>query len=75
MDTDGPEPPVFPAEVPELTDTTALEPGTLGAKPVESTRDPSQLTQKGRKRKAVMWPEGKLGEYFCFELDGTDEQM
>lgn len=63
MDTEGPEPPVSPAEVPELTDTTALEPGTLDAKPVESTRDPSQLTRKGRKRKAVMWLEGKLGEY------------
>ena len=73
MDTVCPEPPVSPAEVPELMDTTSLEPGTLDAKPVESTRDPSQLTRKGRKRKAVMRrEEGKLREYFCFELDETE---
>lgn len=72
MDTECPEPPVSPAEVPELMDTTSLEPGTLEAKPTESTRDPSQLTRKGRKKKAVMWSEGKLGGYFCFELDETE---
>ena len=42
-------------------------------KPVESPGDPSQLTRKGRKRKTVTWPEeGKLREYFYFELDETE---
>lgn len=67
MDTECPEPPVSPAEVLELMDTTTLEPGTLNAKPIESTRGPSQLTWKGRKRKAVMRPEeGKTERVFLF---------
>lgn len=49
------------------------EPGALDAKPVESPGDPNQLTRKGRKRKTVTWPEeGKLREYFYFELDETE---
>lgn len=51
----------------------SLEPGALDAKPVESPGDPGQLTRKGRKRKSVTWPEeGKLREYFYFELDETE---
>lgn len=73
MDTDRPGTPVPPVEVPELMDTASLEPGALDAKPVESPGDPSQLTRKGRKRKSVTWPEeGKLREYFYFELDETE---
>jgi len=73
MDTDRPGTPVPPVEVPELMDTASLEPGALDAKPVESPGDPSQLTRKGRKRKTVTWPEeGKLREYFYFELDETE---
>ncbi|KAM8778747.1 serine/threonine-protein phosphatase 1 regulatory subunit 10 isoform 1-T2 [Rhynchonycteris naso] len=73
MDTDRPGTPVPPVEVPELLDAAALEPGALDAKPVESPGDPSQLTRKGRKRKTVTWPEeGKLREYFYFELDETE---
>lgn len=73
MDTDRPGTPVPPVEVPELLDAASLEPGTLDVKPVESPGDPSQLTRKGRKRKTVTWPEeGKLREYFYFELDETE---
>ncbi|KAB1261435.1 Serine/threonine-protein phosphatase 1 regulatory subunit 10 [Camelus dromedarius] len=73
MDTERPGTPVPPVEVPELMDTAALEPGPLDAKPVESPGDPSQLTRKGRKRKTVTWPEeGRLREYFYFELDETE---
>uniref|UniRef100_A0A287DAB6 Serine/threonine-protein phosphatase 1 regulatory subunit 10 n=1 Tax=Ictidomys tridecemlineatus TaxID=43179 RepID=A0A287DAB6_ICTTR len=73
MDIDRPGTPVPPVEVPELMDTASLEPGALDAKPVESPGDPSQLTRKGRKRKTVTWPEeGKLREYFYFELDETE---
>ncbi|KAM7135595.1 serine/threonine-protein phosphatase 1 regulatory subunit 10 isoform 1-T3 [Molossus nigricans] len=73
MDTDRPGTPVPPVEVPELLETAALEPGALDAKPVESPGDPSQLTRKGRKRKTVTWPEeGRLREYFYFELDETE---
>uniref|UniRef100_A0A2K5E763 Serine/threonine-protein phosphatase 1 regulatory subunit 10 n=1 Tax=Aotus nancymaae TaxID=37293 RepID=A0A2K5E763_AOTNA len=73
MDTDRPGTPVPPVEVPELMDTASLEPGALDAKPVESPGDPNQLTRKGRKRKTVTWPEeGKLREYFYFELDETE---
>ncbi|XP_026955160.1 serine/threonine-protein phosphatase 1 regulatory subunit 10 isoform X2 [Sagmatias obliquidens] len=73
MDTERPGTPVPPVEVPELMDTASLEPGALDAKPVESPGDPSQLTRKGRKRKTVTWPEeGKLREYFYFELDETE---
>ncbi|XP_059558131.1 serine/threonine-protein phosphatase 1 regulatory subunit 10 isoform X2 [Myotis daubentonii] len=73
MDTDRPGTPVPPVEVPELLDAASLEPGALDAKPVESPGDPSQLTRKGRKRKTVTWPEeGKLREYFYFELDETE---
>ncbi|XP_007644566.1 serine/threonine-protein phosphatase 1 regulatory subunit 10 isoform X1 [Cricetulus griseus] len=73
MDTDRPGTPVPPVEVPELMDTASSEPGALDAKPVESPGDPSQLTRKGRKRKTVTWPEeGKLREYFYFELDETE---
>ena len=51
----------------------SLEPGALDAKPVESPGEPGQLTRKGRKRKTVTWPEeGKLREYFYFELDETE---
>lgn len=51
----------------------SLEPGALDARPVESPGDPGQLTRKGRKRKTVTWPEeGKLREYFYFELDETE---
>ncbi|KAK7802435.1 hypothetical protein U0070_011305 [Myodes glareolus] len=53
--------------------SASSEPGALDAKPVESPGDPSQLTRKGRKRKTVTWPEeGKLREYFYFELDETE---
>ncbi|XP_045397499.1 serine/threonine-protein phosphatase 1 regulatory subunit 10 isoform X2 [Lemur catta] len=73
MDTDRPGTPVPPVEVPELMDAASLEPGALDAKPVESPGDPNQLTRKGRKRKTVTWPEeGKLREYFYFELDETE---
>ncbi|XP_006774098.1 PREDICTED: serine/threonine-protein phosphatase 1 regulatory subunit 10 isoform X1 [Myotis davidii] len=73
MDTDRPGTPVPAVEVPELLDAASLEPGALDAKPVESPGDPSQLTRKGRKRKTVTWPEeGKLREYFYFELDETE---
>uniref|UniRef100_A0A452DTM8 Protein phosphatase 1 regulatory subunit 10 n=1 Tax=Capra hircus TaxID=9925 RepID=A0A452DTM8_CAPHI len=73
MDTERPGTPVPPVEVPELMDTASLEPGALDVKPVESPSDPSQLTRKGRKRKTVTWPEeGKLREYFYFELDETE---
>lgn len=73
MDTDRPGTPVPPVEVPELLDAASLEPGALDAKPVESPGDPNQLTRKGRKRKTVTWPEeGKLREYFYFELDETE---
>ncbi|KAM5263310.1 serine/threonine-protein phosphatase 1 regulatory subunit 10 [Ctenodactylus gundi] len=73
MDIDRPGTPVPPVEVPELMDTASLEPGALDAKPVESPGDASQLTRKGRKRKSVTWPEeGKLREYFYFELDETE---
>ncbi|XP_055452999.1 serine/threonine-protein phosphatase 1 regulatory subunit 10 [Psammomys obesus] len=73
MDTDRPGTPVPPVEVPELMDAASSEPGALDTKPVESPGDPSQLTRKGRKRKTVTWPEeGKLREYFYFELDETE---
>ncbi|KAL6051896.1 hypothetical protein STEG23_000260 [Scotinomys teguina] len=73
MDTDRPGTPVPPVEVPELMDAASSEPGALDAKPVESPGDPNQLTRKGRKRKTVTWPEeGKLREYFYFELDETE---
>ncbi|XP_059972778.1 serine/threonine-protein phosphatase 1 regulatory subunit 10-like [Mesoplodon densirostris] len=73
MDTERPRTPVPPVEVPELMDTASLEPGALDAKPVESPGYPSQLTRKGRKRKAVTWPEkGKRSEHFYFELDATE---
>ena len=53
--------------------TASSEPGALDAKPVDSPGDPNQLTRKGRKRKTVTWPEeGKLREYFYFELDETE---
>ncbi|EDL23259.1 mCG132412 [Mus musculus] len=73
MDTDRPGTPVPPVEVPELMDAASSEPGALDAKPVDSPGDPNQLTRKGRKRKTVTWPEeGKLREYFYFELDETE---
>uniref|UniRef100_A0A8C8TTF8 Serine/threonine-protein phosphatase 1 regulatory subunit 10 n=1 Tax=Peromyscus maniculatus bairdii TaxID=230844 RepID=A0A8C8TTF8_PERMB len=73
MDTDRPGTPVPPVEVPELMDAASSEPGALDVKPVESPGDPNQLTRKGRKRKTVTWPEeGKLREYFYFELDETE---
>uniref|UniRef100_A0ABK0L786 Serine/threonine-protein phosphatase 1 regulatory subunit 10 n=1 Tax=Rattus norvegicus TaxID=10116 RepID=A0ABK0L786_RAT len=73
MDTDRPGTPVPAVEVPELMDAASSEPGALDAKPVESPGDPNQLTRKGRKRKTVTWPEeGKLREYFYFELDETE---
>lgn len=53
--------------------SASSEPGALDVKPVESPGDPNQLTRKGRKRKTVTWPEeGKLREYFYFELDETE---
>lgn len=56
-----------------LLRTASLEPGALDTKPVESPGDAGQLTRKGRKRKTVTWPEeGKLREYFYFELDETE---
>ncbi|XP_016286426.1 serine/threonine-protein phosphatase 1 regulatory subunit 10 isoform X2 [Monodelphis domestica] len=73
MDIERPGTPVPPVEIPELMDTASLDTGVLDAKPVESPGDPSQLTRKGRKRKTVTWPEeGKLREYFYFELDETE---
>ncbi|XP_010007867.1 PREDICTED: serine/threonine-protein phosphatase 1 regulatory subunit 10, partial [Nestor notabilis] len=43
------------------------------AKSLENPLESGQLTKKGRKKKTVSWPEeGKLREYFYFELDETE---
>lgn len=40
---------------------------------MENPLESGQLTKKGRKKKTVSWPEeGKLREYFYFELDETE---
>uniref|UniRef100_A0A8V5GRC0 Serine/threonine-protein phosphatase 1 regulatory subunit 10 n=1 Tax=Melopsittacus undulatus TaxID=13146 RepID=A0A8V5GRC0_MELUD len=63
MDTDRPGTPVPAVEVPEPMETCEWGDG-VGS---------GQLTKKGRKKKTVSWPEeGKLREYFYFELDETE---
>ncbi|KQK81855.1 serine/threonine-protein phosphatase 1 regulatory subunit 10 [Amazona aestiva] len=43
------------------------------SKSMENPLESGQLTKKGRKKKTVSWPEeGKLREYFYFELDETE---
>ncbi|NXN15932.1 PP1RA phosphatase, partial [Indicator maculatus] len=63
--------------VPAVEVAEPMEPGSGDAggdpKGNEATSEGGQLTKKGRKKKTVTWPEeGKLREYFYFELDETE---
>ncbi|XP_066842767.1 serine/threonine-protein phosphatase 1 regulatory subunit 10 isoform X2 [Anser cygnoides] len=72
METERPGTPVPAVEVPEPLDPGSAEPGGE-AKAAESPAEGAQLTKKGRKKKTVSWAdEGKLREYFYFELDETE---
>ncbi|NWS82990.1 PP1RA phosphatase, partial [Toxostoma redivivum] len=72
MDTERPGTPVPAIEVPEPMDTGSSE---TGGDP-KSTDVPSEggpAPRRPRKKKSVSWPEeGRLREYFYFELDETE---
>ncbi|XP_030921412.1 serine/threonine-protein phosphatase 1 regulatory subunit 10 [Geospiza fortis] len=72
MDTDRPGTPVPAIEVPEPMDTGSSE---AGGDP-RATHVPSEggpAPRRPRKKKSVSWPEeGRLREYFYFELDETE---
>ncbi|XP_038624621.1 serine/threonine-protein phosphatase 1 regulatory subunit 10 isoform X2 [Tachyglossus aculeatus] len=73
MDLERPGTPVPPIEVLELTDTASRDTRASDSKLMESPGGPAQFTRKGHKRKTVTWAEeGKLHEYFYFELDETE---
>ncbi|XP_063997398.1 serine/threonine-protein phosphatase 1 regulatory subunit 10, partial [Pogoniulus pusillus] len=72
LESERPGTPVPAVEVAE-----PMEPGSAEAggdpKGNEASSEGGQLTKKGRKKKTVTWPEeGKLREYFYFELDETE---
>ncbi|XP_061216353.1 serine/threonine-protein phosphatase 1 regulatory subunit 10 isoform X3 [Neopsephotus bourkii] len=72
MDPDRPGTPVPAVEVPEPMETCPSEAGG-DSKGLENPLESGQLTRKGRKKKTVSWPEeGRLREYFYFELDETE---
>ncbi|NXD74734.1 PP1RA phosphatase, partial [Eolophus roseicapillus] len=72
MDTDRPGTPVPAVEVPEPMETCSSE-ASGDSRSMENPLESGQLTKKGRKKKTVSWPEeGKLREYFYFELDETE---
>ncbi|NXY51384.1 PP1RA phosphatase, partial [Ceuthmochares aereus] len=72
IETDRPGTPVPAVEVPEPVETCSAE-GAGDSKAMENVSESGQLTKKGRKKKTVSWPEeGKLREYFYFELDETE---
>ncbi|XP_014748247.1 PREDICTED: LOW QUALITY PROTEIN: serine/threonine-protein phosphatase 1 regulatory subunit 10 [Sturnus vulgaris] len=72
MDTERPGTPVPAIEVPEPMDTGSSE---TGGDP-KSSDVPSEggpAPRRPRKKKSVSWPEeGRLREYFYFELDETE---
>ncbi|NXH52933.1 PP1RA phosphatase, partial [Rhabdornis inornatus] len=72
MDTERPGTPVPAIEVPEPMDTGSSE---TGGDP-KNTDVPSEggpAPRRPRKKKSVSWPEeGRLREYFYFELDETE---
>ncbi|NXO69752.1 PP1RA phosphatase, partial [Phainopepla nitens] len=72
MDTERPGTPVPAIEVPEPMDTGSSEAGgDPKASDVPSEGGPAP--RRPRKKKSVSWPEeGRLREYFYFELDETE---
>ncbi|NXE71329.1 PP1RA phosphatase, partial [Calcarius ornatus] len=72
MDTDRPGTPVPAIEVPEPMDTGSSEAGG-DPKATDLPSDGGPAPRRPRKKKSVSWPEeGRLREYFYFELDETE---
>ncbi|NXF92623.1 PP1RA phosphatase, partial [Eubucco bourcierii] len=72
LESERPGTPVPAVEVAEPMESGSAEAGG-DSKGNEASSDGGQLTKKGRKKKTVTWPEeGKLREYFYFELDETE---
>uniref|UniRef100_A0A8C3MKE7 Serine/threonine-protein phosphatase 1 regulatory subunit 10 n=1 Tax=Geospiza parvula TaxID=87175 RepID=A0A8C3MKE7_GEOPR len=71
MDTDRPGTPVPAIEVPEPMDTGSSEAGG-DPKATDVPSEGGPAPRRPRKKKSVSWPEeGRLREYFYFELDET----
>ncbi|XP_072777165.1 serine/threonine-protein phosphatase 1 regulatory subunit 10 isoform X2 [Taeniopygia guttata] len=72
MDTDRPGTPVPAIEVPEPMDTGSSEAGG-DPKATDVPSEGGPAPRRTRKKKSVSWPEeGRLREYFYFELDETE---
>nr|XP_021407168.2 serine/threonine-protein phosphatase 1 regulatory subunit 10 [Lonchura striata domestica] len=72
MDTDRPGTPVPAIEVPEPMDTGSSEAGG-DPKATDVPSEGGAAPRRTRKKKSVSWPEeGRLREYFYFELDETE---
>ncbi|NXR52236.1 PP1RA phosphatase, partial [Hippolais icterina] len=72
MDTDRPGTPVPAIEVPEPMDTGSSETGG-DPKATDVPSEGGPAPRRARKKKSVSWPEeGRLREYFYFELDETE---
>ncbi|OWK49807.1 Serine/threonine-protein phosphatase 1 regulatory subunit 10 [Lonchura striata] len=74
MDTDRPGTPVPAIEVPEPMDTGSSEAGG-DPKATDVPSEGGAAPRRTRKKKSVSWPEeGRLREYFYFELDETERE-
>uniref|UniRef100_A0A8U7NJB6 Protein phosphatase 1 regulatory subunit 10 n=1 Tax=Corvus moneduloides TaxID=1196302 RepID=A0A8U7NJB6_CORMO len=72
MDTERPGTPVPAIEVPEPMDTGSSEAGG-DSKATDVPSEGGSGPRRPRKKKSVSWPEeGRLREYFYFELDETE---
>ncbi|NWV32327.1 PP1RA phosphatase, partial [Grantiella picta] len=72
MDTERPGTPVPAIEVPEPMDTGSSEAGG-DPKATDVPSEGGPAPRRPRKKKSVSWPEeGRLREYFYFELDETE---
>ncbi|NXB07721.1 PP1RA phosphatase, partial [Cnemophilus loriae] len=72
MDTERPGTPVPAIEVPEPMDTGSSEAGG-DSKATDVPSEGGPAPRRPRKKKSVSWPEeGRLREYFYFELDETE---
>ncbi|KAM4878295.1 serine/threonine-protein phosphatase 1 regulatory subunit 10 isoform 2-T5 [Sylvia borin] len=72
MDTERPGTPVPAIEVPEPMDTGSSETGG-DPKATDVPSEGGPAPRRTRKKKSVSWPEeGRLREYFYFELDETE---
>ncbi|XP_053908021.1 serine/threonine-protein phosphatase 1 regulatory subunit 10 isoform X2 [Cuculus canorus] len=72
METERPGTPVPAVEVPEPMEFCLAE-NSMDVRSMENPLESGPMAKKARKKKTVSWPEeGKLREYFYFELDETE---